>query len=617
MSHNELAKEIIQLIGGEKNVSGLTHCATRLRFNLKDNGRADKETLKKLNGVLTVVEGGGQFQVVIGNDVGNVYNEITKMTNLNTENLNDDSEKVEKTKLSSRIFETISGSFSPLLPAFAGAGMLKALLTVLVLLGWLSTESGSYAILSAAGNGVFYFLPILLGITLAIKLGGNPYVAAGIGAALMEPNFTGLMTNTGDISDFAGIPVVLMIYSSTVFPIIIAISAYIVLDRFLKKVILKSLQFFLVPMISLLIIVPLTVMALGPIGVYVGNGIGVVISFLSGQSGLLTGALIGATITFLVVLGLQWGLIPIMLSNIAVNGGDHIGPMWAAATFAQMGIAFGVFLKSKDKKIKSLAGSSALTGILAGVTEPIVYGLILKYKRTLPLLMISGAVGGGIIGFFRVTFSYPAFHSIFTIPVFSPIGLYVVGIASSFSLAAVLVVMFGFNGKKAETNLEKSDNQVSPLTPVIDDRKQAEEIGSPLSGEVKPLDQVDDVAFSSGAMGKGIAIEPSEGRAISPVDGIVSTIFKTSHAIVITSRDGAEILIHIGINTVKLKGKYFAPKVQAGDQVKQGDLLVEFDIEEIKAEGYQVTTPIIVTNSDQYLDVVRIQDPLVFKPMRL
>lgn len=593
MSYQNVAKDIVELVGGEQNISSLVHCATRLRFKLKDRTKANKQSLQNLDGVLSVVESGGQFQVVVGSHVPEVYKEITKIANVGaaTNSLDE-----PKGNIGAQIFEVISRSFSPLLGALAGAGMLKALLTILTMTGLLSAKSGTYFILSAAGNAVFYFLPIFLGITVATKLGANPYVGGTIGAALLEPNFTSLLKNAGDVTHFFGIPVVLMNYSSTVFPAFIAISIYAVLDRFLKRIIHKDLQMFLVPMLSLLIIVPLTVIAFGPFGVYLGNGIGAGITFLSTKSGILTGAVLGAGWTFLTLFGLHWGMVPLILANLAV-GGDPLLAMVSAAPFAQMGLAFGIFLKTKDKNLKTLAGSSLLPGVLSGVTEPIIYGLLLRYKRTFPYVVIAGAVGGALSGLFgakAMSFAFPAFLSI---PAYSPIVLYTIAMLIAFGGATILTVLFGYEDKKKK---EVRENKVEAGQQLL----RRESIVSPLTGEVKLLADVDDQVFASETMGKGIAIEPTVGQAVSPVNGIVSTVFPTGHAIGITSDDGAEILIHIGINTVQLEGKYYSTVVKQGDRVKQGDLLVNFDIEKIKEAGYLVTTPIIITNTNRYIDIL-------------
>ncbi|MDQ0722642.1 PTS system beta-glucosides-specific IIC component [Paenibacillus sp. W4I10] len=611
MDHKKMGDDIVRLVGGEANINGLVHCATRLRFDLKDSKKAERETLEKHDGIITVVESGGQFQVVIGSNVAHVYAEIMKNRDFGGDSSSSAESTGEKTSLLSKVFEIISGSFSPLIPAMAGSGMLKALLTVLTMLGWMSDTSDTYLILSAAGNAVFYFLPIFLGITLGMKLKANPYVAGVIGAALMEPSFTGLMDKGSDVS-FLGIPVVMMNYSASVFPIFISISIYAVLDKLLKKIILKDLQLFLVPMIALMIMVPLSAMAFGPFGTTVGDWISSGVTWLIGVSGILSGIVLGGFMTFMVVFGLHWGFTPITIQNIGV-GGDPIEAMAAAAVFAQIGVAFGIFLKAKkNKTLRTLAGSTSLTGLLAGVTEPIVYGLILRYKRVIPIVVIAGAIGGAINGHFGVKMTAYVFHNIFAIPVYTPTVVYVIAIACSFAVAAVLTVMFGYESKTtvSETNesVSSTSAESTPVElPVIPETKtteiKKEQIYSPLTGKAVALSTINDPAFSTGAMGKGLAIVPEIGEVVAPVDGVVTSLFPTGHAIGLTTNAGTEILIHIGINTVALKGKHFSPVVQEGDIVRQGDLLIQFDIDKIKEAGYETVTPVIVTLTQQEVDV--------------
>ncbi|PKG24694.1 beta-glucoside-specific PTS transporter subunit IIABC [Niallia nealsonii] len=611
MSYNSLAKEIVELVGGEQNISSLVHCATRLRFKLKDSKKANKQALQNLNGVISVVESGGQFQVVVGSHVPEVYKEITKIANVGAAANSSDE---PKGSIGAQIFEVISRSFAPLLGAMAGAGMLKALLTILTMTGLLSAESGTYFILSAAGNAVFFFLPIFLGITLATKLGANPYVGGTIGAALLEPNFTGLLA-AGKSTDFIGIPVILMDYSSSVFPVFIAVSIYALLDKFLKKIIHKDLQMFLVPMLSLAIIVPLTVIAFGPFGVNVGNAIGAGIDFLSTKSGILTGAIVGAGWTFLTLFGIHWGLVPILLEQLA-HGGSPLFAMLAAAPLAQAGLALGVFLRTKDKSLKTLSGSTLVPGLLSGVTEPILYGLMLRYKKTIAYVVIAAAVGGAINGMLGTKAMVYAFPSLLSIPAFAPMGIHIIAIGIAFAGAALMTLLFGYEDKKkgeVKENKEVEEKKVEAGQPLV----KQEAIVSPLTGVIKPLSKVDDPVFASEAMGKGIAIEPTVGKAISPVNGIVSTVFPTGHAIGITSDEGAEVLIHIGINTVQLDGKYYSPVVKQGDQVKQGDLLVNFDIEKIKEAGYLVTTPVIITNTNRYVDIIETNKETVHEKENL
>jgi beta-glucoside PTS system EIICBA component len=598
MGYVGLAKDIIQGIGGEENISSLVHCATRLRFTLRDTSKANKEALEGLDGVLSVVQSGGQYQVVIGSHVSEVYKEIVKIADVGK---NDTDSTDTRGSITSQVFDVISRSFSPLLGALAGAGMLKALLTVLTMLGWLSSESGTYLILSAAGNAVFYFLPIFLGITLSIRLGANAYVGGTIGAALLEPNITGLIESG---SSFLGIPAIIVDYSSTVFPVFIAVCMYAIFEKWIKKVIHKDLQLFLVPMLSLVVIVPLTVLIFGPFGTYVGNGIGAGIGFLSERSGLLTGAVMGAAWTFLTLFGLHWGVVPIMIQNLG-TGGDPLTSMLSAAPFAQIGVALGIFIIAKDKKLKALAGSTVLPGALSGVTEPILYGLILRYRKTLFYVIGAGVIGGainGALGSKAMVFAFPSFLAI---PAFSPMGQYVIGILVAFLLAVIVTVVFGFENKSKKETTTQTTTAGEPLA----ENKQLtrkESIVSPITGEVKALSEVKDDAFASEAMGKGVAIEPAVGKVVTPVDGVVSAVFPTGHAVGITSNEGAEILIHIGINTVQLNGKYFTPHVKRGDTVKQGDLLVDFDLDKIKEAGFDVTTPVIITNTDRYIEILEL-----------
>ncbi|MEK4995105.1 beta-glucoside-specific PTS transporter subunit IIABC [Paenibacillus sp. FSL H7-0918] len=596
MSYEQLSKDIIQSVGGEKNINNVIHCATRLRFTLNDEQKADKENLEKMKGIIGVVSKGGQFQVIVGTHVADVYKEIAKSISPNS----DSGENKVKKPIGTLIFDVISRSFSPLIGALAGAGMLKALLTVLASLHVLSADSETYKVLAGASNAVFYFLPIFLGITLSIRLGVNAYVGGSIGAALLEPNITGLASV--ESPHFLGIPLVISDYSSSVFPIFIAICIYALLDKQLRKFIHKDLQMFLVPMLCLIVIVPLTILAFGPFGVNVGNLIGDAILFLSTKSGIVTGAIVGIAWTYLTVLGLHWGLVPIILENIA-KGGDPIYAMAGMAIFAQLGVALGIFLKTKDKQLKTLAGSTFIPGALSGVTEPIIYGLLTRYKRTFIYVTIAGGVGGALSGLFKVKMEVFAFVSVLSLPAFSPLVVQAIIAGVTIVLAMVITMVFGYEDKK-KVNIVEEKTNTEKSEVILPHAVKSSTVVSPLAGNVIPLTSVNDAAFASEAMGKGIAIEPTEGKLYSPVSGVVSTIFRTGHCIAVVSDEGVEVLIHIGIETVKLKGKYFDVKVQEGATVKQGDLLIEFDFEQIKNEGYQCTTPIIITNTANYSDVI-------------
>ncbi|MBE9895005.1 PTS transporter subunit EIIC [Enterococcus casseliflavus] len=578
---------IIRLIGGEKNIDSLVHCATRLRFGLKDDTKANKGELQKLPYVMSIVQSGGQYQVVIGSNVSDYYATILAMAGLSDQ----ETGSSKKTSFNlNAVFEIISGAFSPLIPALAGSGMLKALLTVLTQFNWLSAESSTYVILSAASNAIFYFLPIFLGITLSKRLGANMYVGGVIGAALLEPQFTGLIgvENT----NFLGLPVQAVDYATTLFPIFAAIFIYQFVDKFLKKIIYKDIQLFAVPMLSLMIMIPLTVILFGPFGTFFGDLLSGSVMWLFEKSRILSGIVLGGGMTFMVMFGLHWGFTPVTLDNLTRLGGDPIEGMALAAVFAQIGIAVGFFLRAKKhSKMRALAGPVALTGFFAGVTEPIVYGIILRYKRLLPIVAISGGLGGAVLGAFGVTMNAYVFHNIFSLPVYSPLVGYLIGITVSLLSGALLAYFFGVKESElTEFEAEPESVAESILT------NSATPIYSPVKGQVMPLAEVEDDVFASGIAGQGIAVIPDEGIIRAPFAGTVVAVFPSKHAIGIKSDQGVELLIHVGLNTVNLNGEFFDVNVENGATIARGDRLLTFDRQAILDKGYQLSTPVIVTN---------------------
>lgn len=599
MSYEKLAKEILELVGGEKNVISVVHCATRLRFVLKDKSKANKEKLENTEGVITVKESGGQFQVVIGNTVPEVYNALGKISNLLSDSKRTDGSKEgKKGNIFGRIVDVISSIFAPLLGVMAGAGILKGLLLITSNLGWLNNTDTTYTILYAAADSLFYFLPLLLAVTTARKFEGNVFTALTIAGALLYPSIVNLKAE-GVATTFFGIPVTMMSYSSTVIPIILSVIVMSKLEKVCNRYIHESVKNFVTPLISLVVMVPLTLIVFGPIGVNIGNAIAAGLVAAFGFNPMLAGALLGASWQLLVIFGVHWGLIPVFINNIAVYGRDGVKPAATASVFAQAGAAFGVFLKTKNKKLKALAGSTTITALF-GITEPAVYGVTLRLKRPFIAGIIGGTVGGAIIGQAGTQAFASGAPGLLKLPIFyGPggqgfMGL-IIGIVVAFVVSATLTYILGF-----EDPVELDEPIKAPKETK---EKSDEKVFSPLDGKVIALSKVPDSAFSSEAMGKGIAIEPKSGRVVSPVNGTVSVAFKTKHAIGLVSDHGAEILIHVGIDTVQLEGKYFTFHVKQGDQVKVGDLLVEFDIDKIKEAGYEVVTPIIVTNSANYKEV--------------
>lgn len=602
-NYDELAKQIVTLVGGVGNINSLTHCVTRLRFQLKDNAKADEAALKALTGVLTVVVGNGQYQVVIGNAVGDVFDTILRLFPIQSGKSDEGSGEGEKTgNPLTRALNKMAAIINPVVPALAGAGMIKALLVILsTTLGVLDNTSSTYLILTAASNSVFYFLPLFLAFSSANAFQCNPFVSLAIVAALMEPNFTGLMTQAGDISSFLGIPVYLMSYSGTLIPPIVAVLAYSKLEKFLKKFIPKSIELFALPMVSLLIMVPLTMIVIGPIGVILADTVANIVNFMAMRTGVIAGLVVGAGWTLLVMVGIHWGVVPIMVSNISTYGYDLIRPMVACATFASSGAAFGTFLKSKNKETKAFAVSTMVPALLGGVTEPVVYGISLRYKKPLIAQIIGGGIAGAFMGAMHVKAIVYVFPALTTLPAFfgETFVFYMIGIAIAFFVTAALTYIFGIPeevpaavstsgavpGKVIQSGSSASDREVV--------------LTSCLKGTVVPLDQVKDEVFASKTLGEGIGIIPEEGVLYAPADGVISNLSETFHAIGLDTPDGMPILMHIGIDTVALNGKGFKPCVKENQSVRRGDKLIEFDISLIQKAGYDTTTMLLVTDMDE------------------
>lgn len=591
------AKELLALVGGKENVNQMVHCATRLRFELKDENLAQKKEIEAKPYVLSVVISGGQYQIVIGPKVTEYFAALMQLLNL------EDGKKVGESKQKISLLKVISGAFSPLIPLLAGAGMIKALLMVLVEFGLLSDVSSTYAILSAAGNAVFYFMPIFLGITLSKQFGGNMYVGGAIGASLLEPSFTGLIGQEG--VNFLGISVVPVDYATTVFPIFIISFVYAFLDKQLRKIVKQELQMFLVPMICLLVLVPMAILVFGPFGTTIGNLVSSFISMLFDFSNLLAGLVLGATYPFLTILGLHWGFTPITLQNLSQFGGDVLEGAAVCCVYAEIGIAIGAYLKGrKGSKIREIAGPTILTGFLAGVTEPILYGIVMRYKRLMAIVAIAGGIGGAINGLFHVTMNAYVFHNLFSVAMmtYSPFVPFLIGCAAALAAGLLLTYFWGIP-EEDSTDFQAPNAAPLPQVQQTSDTIHPFDIAAPVNGTVIPLEQVEDEAFAQGVVGKGAAILPADGKIYAPADGEVTMVFPTGHALGMQCANGLELLIHVGLNTVELKGKYFTVHVKDGDIVKKGQLLLECDIQQVRQEGYLLTTPVLVTNADQ-LEVV-------------
>lgn len=608
MKYEKLAKDILKNVGGKENVNSVVHCVTRLRFQLKDEEKANTEILKNMEGVVTAMKSGGQYQVVIGNQVSDVYKAVVSVGTFQEEKKKSNSEK-EKSSL----IDILSSIFTPILGVLAATGMIKGLNALVLALGWLSNQSGTYQILNAVGDSLFYFFPIFLGYTASKKFGGSPFIGMAIGGALVYPDLSGLTTSeplytlfAGTMFEspihitFLGIPVILMNYASSVIPIILAAYFGAIIEKSFNKVIPAVVKTFLVPFFTLLIIVPITFLVIGPIATWAGQFLGQATLWIYHLSPLVAGVFVSAFWQILVIFGLHWGIIPIGFNNLAVHGIDPILALTFAASFAQIGAVLGVWMKTKQQKLKTLSIPAFISGIF-GVTEPAIYGITLPLKKPFIMSCIAGGIGGAILGVFGTQSYMTGGLGIFALPTFiSPkdgitAGFWgaIVAMIVAFVIGFILTYLFGLNEKQTSTEQAETIDKIAASS-------DNEVIFSPFHGVVIPLQNIDDAAFASGALGEGVAIEPSEGKLFSPVSGTIAALFPTNHAVGITADSGAEILIHIGMDTVKLNGEFFSSHIEQGVRVEKGQLLIEFNIAEIQKAGYIVTTPVVVTNYDKY-----------------
>ncbi|WP_430603798.1 PTS system, beta-glucoside-specific IIA component [Enterococcus sp. DIV1368b] len=618
--YTNLAKQLIQDVGGEKNIRSITHCMTRLRLQLVDESIVDDRAVSSREGVVTVVKSGGQYQIVIGNHVSDVYRAVIKNGGL--AQLVDKEMTPEKQSIGEALTATISGIFAPILGTLSGVGIMKGLLAIAVFAGVLSTTDGTYTLLYSIGDGFFYFLPIILGMTAAEKFGGNRFIGIALGCSLVYPSlvslsggdpigqaFANTIFATDYFSTFLGIPVLLPAsgYPSSVVPVIIACYFAVKLEKIFIKVIPDLIKTFFVPLLTLAIIVPLTYLLIGPISTILCSIIGQIFSALFGFNGLLAGAALGFVFQFFVILGLHWGLVPLGLMNLGELGYDMIIPAALTTTFAQSAVVLAIYLKTKDQKLKKIALPAFISGIF-GVTEPAIYGITLPKKKPFLISCVAAAVGGAIIGALgirRFTMGGLGFFALATYMDPNSNNLSNV-MWAAIAIGVAMIVAFVLTMVLYKDSVEVEDTEEVAVPNASSKGLQVDHINvfKPIKGSVVDLDTIDDQVFASGAMGKGIAIIPEEGKVYAPSNGTITALLPSGHAIGLTTEEGVELLIHIGMNTVELHGKYFSPQVSLNSKVKKGDLLMEFDLEKIAEAGYDLTTPIVITNSDDYLDII-------------
>ncbi len=606
--YESLAKEILANVGGKENINSLTHCVTRLRFRLKDESKANDDALKNNPGVVTVMKSAGQYQVVIGNHVPLVYADVCELAGISNDK---PQEEVAPQGAFNKLIDIISGCFQPILGPLCAAGIIKGLNALLVfILGSSFNNSGTYMILNAIGDSIFNFLPIILGYTAAKKFNVNVIVGMIIGATLCYPTIqTDTLSAAGKAigtlpfigsyyTKFIGIPFVSGNYTSTVVPVICIVALAAQIQKIAKKFVPEMLQNFFVPFFVLIISLPIGLLVIGPVVSLLTTVLSNMFAGLYAFSPIVTAFVIGALWQCLVIFGLHWALVPMAMVNIGNLGYDTILPGMLGTTFAATGVLAAMYLKLKDENKKALAIPGVISAF-CGVTEPAIYGFLLPEKTPFVFSCIGGAVGGAIMGTVAVKQYVIGGLGIFSVVNFiSPKGNATGMIISLIAGAVSLVVGFVLTMIFYKTNDQQVENkEVTKL--------EEETILAPIKGEVKPIEESSDAAFASGALGKGVVILPEEGKVYAPVTGTVTVLFPSLHAIGITSDAGIELLIHIGINTVQLNGEGFTAHIKQGDQIKQGQLLVEFDMNKIKEAGYSLETPVLVTN---YADLKEVKN---------
>ena len=619
MDYKKVAEKILERVGGKNNVQGLVHCMTRLRFKLKDESIVDDELVKKTKGVMGIMKKGGQYQIIIGNEVGAVYKEICQLGNFQSDSTPKNEKQKENQGVVSSILDTISGIMSPVIPAIIGAAMIKVLLTVLPMIGILSESSETYKLLAAIGDGAFFFMPVLIAMSAAKKFNTNSYYAVSIALIILHPNFISLLNDAKEagttVAFFGFIPVTYASYSYSVIPIILSVWALSYIEVFVDKITPNITKNFLKPMLVVLITAPIVMVAIGPLGTIFGNVLSSIVYFIHDKLGFISVGLVAAVFPFIVMTGMHHTFTPIKLGMIATTGFEgFICIAEFCSNLAQGAAALAVSIKSKNKDLKQTSGSSAFSALVAGITEPALYGTTLRLKRPMIGACIGAGLGGLVGGFFNLKCYGIATPAIVTLPQYIEKGNPKSIIYALITLLVTIIGSFiatyliGF-----EDPIEEDDEDEDLNIKISEPLNTGIKICSPLEGDLVELSKVNDATFASGVMGKGAAIIPSKGQLVSPFDGTIEAFFNTHHAMGLKSEDGVEVLIHVGIDTVELGGKYFTPKKKQGDTIKANEVILEFDIEAIKNEGYDVITPIIIINSDNYMDIILENERKIIK----
>ncbi len=611
--YHKLALDIIDVVGGQKNIVNATRCATRLRLVLKETPEGAKEKVSALAGVITVVENNGQFQVVIGTHVGEVYDSVAEALHLDAS-----AQEVEQPKQSivNRIIATMSAVFAPFVYILAAAGLLQGALILITMAAPSFAKTGTYEVLNFMSWTPFTFLPIFIAITASKHFKCNTYIAILCCCALVNQSWADIAARIadGDVVRFLGVKLSETTYTSTVLPPLLLVWVLSYLEHFIEKKLPDAAKPLLTPLICFVIMVPATIMVIGPASAITANAIANGYNALVAFAPALAGAIIGGLWQVVVIFGVHWGITPVVLANFDMNGCDTFQAFQTIAVVAQVAAAFGVFIKSRNKEFKGVALSAGVTGIF-GITEPTIYGVTLRLKKPFICGCAGGAIGAVVLSFFHSAYyAYAGLPGLLTIvnAISKDAPMSFIGealacvIASVITIVAIQIVGFDDPVEESEESAEETKEIAETEANFGEEQEQTAEIRkieSPLTGKIIPLSEVHDEVFASEMMGKGCAVIPEEGKVYAPFDGKVVGLLDSHHAVGMESTDGVEVLIHVGMDTVKLNGRCFTIHVEEGEQVKKGQLLLEFDIPGIQEAGYEVTTPVIITNSDEFSDV--------------
>lgn len=607
--YNKLAHDIIHEVGGAENIVNATRCATRFRLVLKKTPKHAKEKISELPGVITVVENNGQFQVVIGTHVGDVYAEAAEILHLDEAGT---TAEQPKQSIVNRIIATMSAVFAPFVYILAAAGLLQGALILITMATPNFVNTGTYEVLSFMSWTPFTFLPIFIAVTASKHFKCNTYIAILCCCALVNPTWAEMASRIagGETIRFLGMKLSETTYTSTVLPPLILVWLLSYLEHFIEKKLPDAAKPLLTPLLSFLIMVPATILVIGPASAITANGIAKGYNFLAGTAPLLAGAIIGGLWQVVVIFGVHWGITPVVLANFDMYGCDTFQAFQTIAVVAQVAAAFGVFIKSRNKEFKGIALSAGVTGLF-GITEPTIYGVTLRLKKPFICGCVGGAIGAAVMSFFHSAYyAYAGLPGPLTvvnaISKDAPMSFTgeLIGCAVAAVIAIVLIQVIGFDDPASDdTEVADEKTITEEVNEMVVNGATVKNVMSPLSGEVVPLSEVKDEVFSSEAMGKGCAVIPSEGKVYAPFDGTIVGLLESHHAVGLESKNGIEVLIHVGMDTVKLNGKHFTCHVEQDQKVAKGQLLLEFDIEAIKKEGYEIMTPVIITNSDEFTDV--------------